>query len=74
MIVHYKCRCMKEETTILVPDRRPLGDIMKWMDVVQICISEDHVALSPRCKERTMEYAKFPLENDQGVGLPATRQ
>lgn len=75
MNIVYKCHCMKEETTITVPDRRPLcPDILKWMEMVTFCIGTDHRALSPRCNRNEMEYAKIPYdEASPGIGVPASK-
>lgn len=74
MRVHYKCRCQSTEQTIDVPDRRPLGDLMEWMDAVMHCIHMDHHACSPRCPSTVMEYAKIPIdETTGGVGVPTTK-
>lgn len=74
MQIHYKCRCMKEEATIDVPDRRPGSDLMVWMEAVQHCIYVDHKGLSPLCMTTAMQYAKIPFEEGgEGVGIKATR-
>lgn len=74
MKIFYKCRCMKAEAVIDVPDRRPEGELMEWMGLVQHAIAVDHKALSPRCMAVAMEYAKIPLEDEtQGIGVKPTR-
>lgn len=74
MLVHYKCRCIPRETTIMVPDRRPGGAIEDWMNVVQHCIGMDHKALSPLCRATEMEYCKIPLADENSpIGVPPTK-
>lgn len=73
MKIMYKCGCMAAETEIEVTDRRPNGDILPWMEMVQHAISVDHAALSPMCRRGALEYAKIPLEGDQ-IGTPPTKQ
>lgn len=75
MEVKYKCRCMKEEATVLVPDRHKNSDLMRWMSIVQQCLGYDHSARSPQCRSREMEYAKIPFtDGSEGVGIPPTKQ
>lgn len=71
MEVRYKCTCRKAEVAVTVPDRRPNTDLGDWMNMMAVCISTDHRALSPLCSRTTMEYAKVPMpENAPGVGMP----
>lgn len=67
MNVAYKCRCMPNEETIFVRDRKPDEDIVDWVE--QICgraIAEDHIRRSPRCRSTKMEYAKFEVDPSGG--------
>lgn len=74
MLVHYKCRCIPRETTIMVPDRRPGGDIAEWMGVVQHCIGVDHKALSPLCRATKMDYCEIAVdEGSSQIGTPVTK-
>jgi hypothetical protein len=71
MDIRYKCKCMKDEATLNVPDRRQNADLGDWMNMLSVCISTDHRALSPLCMRTEMEYAKIPMpENAPGVGMP----
>ena len=72
MKIIYKCRCMKAEVEITVPDRRPNGDLQDWMmGAVATCVSVDHRALSPMCQQTEMEYMKVPMpEGSPGIGKP----
>jgi hypothetical protein len=59
--IFYKCQCLDKEQEIAVPDRRPTGDLIAWMNAVQTCIGMDHEALSPKCRRAALEYAKIPM-------------
>lgn len=75
MKIIYKCRCMKHETSIDVPDRRPNTDLMDWMELVQYCMTVDHHWLAPLCRAEGIEYAKIPMDEDApGIGMPYTKQ
>jgi hypothetical protein len=74
MIVLYKCSCHASEREVCVPDRVPDTDILEWMEIVQGCIGYDHKARSPHCRASKVEYAKIPIEEDQSIGVKATRQ
>jgi len=67
MKITYKCKCQDHERHVSVPDRVPNTDLMKWMNLVQMCIGYDHSTSSPACFTSTVEYAKIPVEGD-GIG------
>lgn len=62
--IRYKCACMKAEAVINVPERGSVEDVREFVERVQGDVSRDHRRLSPRCRSRTMEYAKIPVEGD----------
>ena len=55
-----------------MPDRVPESDIKAYMNVVAHCISYDHRARSRDCPRTKMEYAKIPMDNPDGIGIPVT--
>lgn len=71
MDVIYKCRCMKEEATVSVPDRPENADIIEWMvQILGSCLAYDHKYRTPACHETKMEYVKIPFaENAPGIGM-----
>lgn len=71
MQILYKCRCMKAEASIDVPDRQPDGDLLEWMELVTHAIGVDHRGRSALCMATQMEYAKIPYEGGQ-VGTKPT--
>ena len=69
MDIFYKCKCMREEATVAVPDRRDDEDIGDWMGKVALAIAADHQLRSTLCAATSMEYAKIPLpENALFIG------
>lgn len=74
MMIAYKCRCMKAEQELPVPDRRAGGDLNDWMHMITTCVSTDHRALSPLCQATAMEFVKVPTEEGAaGIGIPLRR-
>lgn len=72
MIVTYKCRCMAEEDTIFVRDRRDDEDVVHWVEhVVGQALAEDHRRRSPACRSSKTEYIKIPV--DQGENATVGR-
>lgn len=67
--VHYKCKCLSEERTVMVPARRADEEVVEWMhSCVEPSIYLDHRMTSPDCRQSTMEYAKIYID-PQGTML-----
>ena len=67
--VQWKCKCMTEEATLLVPERLPALDVVAWVrDVVSYKIAAAHRRLAPTCWETTMEFVKLPVPPSGLVG------
>lgn len=75
MQIIYKCRCMKNERTIVVTDRIKDTDIGDWMSsVVQPCLSYDHRNNSPLCVADKVDYLKIHVDQGQEqVGVPMVK-
>lgn len=76
MIVIYKCRCMAEEATVFVRDRRDDEDAAHWVErVAGSAVAEHHRNGSPACRSGVTEYLKIPIDNgpDAMIGR-VTRQ
>lgn len=72
-MIAYKCRCMKAEQELPVPDR--IGDLVDWTEMVITCVSVDHRARNPLCVLREMQTLKIPVSQTTGmVGSPETKQ
>lgn len=69
MIIKYKCRCMKEEMELPVPDRRKGGSLDEWMHMVMTCISTDHRALNVLCNADKIDELFIPYEEGSGLGI-----
>jgi len=67
--VRYKCVCMGEEVELQVPERKPVVDVVMWLeDVVTPRVAADHMARSPQCRSRVLEHIKLPVPPDGIVG------
>lgn len=63
MNVTYKCRCMADEATIAVPDRRDDEDVVHWVEqTVGHALLRDHRVRSPRCLSNVTEYVTFEVD------------
>jgi hypothetical protein len=59
--VLYKCKCMKDQAAVMVPERLPGEDLGHWMDhSFGMSLYLDHHRRSPTCRETVMEFAKIP--------------
>lgn len=39
-------------------------DVLDWMEMARRTITLDHLARSPMCCSKVMEYAKIPINDD----------
>lgn len=61
----YKCKCMKEEALVFVPERRADQDVVEWVEKdMGFAIYLHHRTNSPDCRETQMEYAKILVPSD----------
>lgn len=68
--VRYKCRCLQDEVRVQTAERQPMEDVVWWVEeVVGRAVYADHLARSPTCTSKTMEYMKIPApENAAYIG------
>lgn len=71
MIIKYKCKYMKAEIELTVPDRFPTGDLGEWLNGVQYLVGIDHRARSPLCVSGKMDYLKIPRPGDERTPIGA---
>lgn len=63
LTVFYKCKCLKAEVSVEVPDRSPAVDIVFWVQtILGTRVGNDHASRSPYCMETEMEYVKIPYK------------
>ena len=76
MDILYRCKCMKADQPVHVPDRISGTDLMHWMSTLTTCINYDHQARSPLCMAFKMEYVKIPFDDKDGseIGVPPVKQ
>lgn len=61
----YKCRCMTEEKSLYMRERKPDEDIINYMEDVQRKVGAEHKKLSPLCRATALEYLKLPVEGER---------
>jgi hypothetical protein len=62
--IRYKCGCLIEEVTFLMPERKDGEDVAVFMDRMRSALFNDHRVKSPRCSARKTEYVKVPVPGD----------
>lgn len=68
MNVIYKCRCMAEEATVAVPDRRDDENVVDWVQqIVGSALLLDHRTRSPDCRSNVTEYVKIPVDTGENA-------
>lgn len=74
MRIQYKCKCMKAERFVKVPDRVPDSDLEPWMQIMTACVTYDHHARFAFCRTQSMEYVRIPHSDpDQPLGQPLVK-
>ena len=62
MNVLYRCRCMAEDASVWVPDRKDGQDVVDWVEqTVGRALAADHRARSPLCASEKVEHVSIPL-------------
>lgn len=61
----FKCRCMKEEKSLYMRERKSDEDIIDYMQDVQRAVGAEHKKVSPLCRSAALEYLKLPVEGER---------
>lgn len=72
--IKYKCKCMQDEGSFELRERRHNEEVGSFMDRVVAALSADHRKRSALCTQTKMEYLKVPVEDGTPIGGKATRQ
>jgi len=69
LTIFYTCdSCGINERPINVKAREKDENIVRWIEQVTICISNDHSRVSPDCRAERMTNVKIPISGADQIG------
>jgi hypothetical protein len=75
MFVYYKCRCMADEVTVFVRDRKDDEDVADWVQsTLGMAMGADHASRNPLCRSSSMEYVKIPVDQGEDARIGKLRR
>lgn len=72
--IRYSCHlCGLEKIHCDVPQREPGSNVIDWMKLVGVKLSDDHARRSPQCHPEKLSDVLIPITGADYIGGPAVQ-